>query len=166
LADIHVIILLTYITRLHYVHRLYAITGSDPTIFYLFYTYFNNNKKSVIYVLANHLFVFHVMMTAYSQTCSEEETNKFSIKTVCGFRRNRSTTDQIFCIHQILEKKWEYNETVHQLFVYFKKAYDLQLLKIFPAYYGTLRFITVFTRDFHWFLSWARSTQYIPSHPI
>jgi hypothetical protein len=25
----------------------------------------------------------------------------------CGFRRNRSTTDQIFCICQILEKKWE-----------------------------------------------------------
>jgi purine nucleoside phosphorylase len=31
---------------------------------------------------------------------------------------------QIFCIHQILEKKWEYNETVHQLFIDFKKAYD------------------------------------------
>jgi hypothetical protein len=41
-----------------------------------------------------------------------------------GFRRNRSTTDQIFCIRQILEKKWEYNETVHQLFLDFKKAYD------------------------------------------
>jgi hypothetical protein len=27
----------------------------------------------------------------------------------CGFRRNRSTTDQIFCILWILEKKWEYN---------------------------------------------------------
>jgi hypothetical protein len=40
------------------------------------------------------------------------------------FRHNRLTTDQIFCIHQILEKKWEYNETVHQLFVDFKKAYD------------------------------------------
>jgi hypothetical protein len=39
-------------------------------------------------------------------------------------RRNRSTTDQIFCIRQILEKKWEYNESVHQLFVDFKKAYD------------------------------------------
>jgi hypothetical protein len=42
----------------------------------------------------------------------------------CGFRRNISSTDQIFCIRQILEKKWEYNETVHQLFVDFKKAYD------------------------------------------
>jgi hypothetical protein len=35
-----------------------------------------------------------------------------------------STTDQIFCIRQILEKKWEYNKTVYQLFVDFKKAYD------------------------------------------
>jgi hypothetical protein len=41
----------------------------------------------------------------------------------CGFWHNRSTTDQIFCIRQILEKKWEYNGTVHQLFIDFKKAY-------------------------------------------
>jgi hypothetical protein len=39
-----------------------------------------------------------------------------------GIRRNRSTTDQILCIRQILQKKWEYNETVHQQFVDFKKA--------------------------------------------
>jgi retron-type reverse transcriptase len=42
----------------------------------------------------------------------------------CGFRRNRSTTDQIFYSRQILEKKWEYNDTVLQLFIDFKKAYD------------------------------------------
>ena len=42
----------------------------------------------------------------------------------CGFRLNRSTTDHIFCIRQILEKKWEYNEAVHQLFIDFNKAYD------------------------------------------
>jgi hypothetical protein len=42
----------------------------------------------------------------------------------CGFRCNRSTTDQIFYICQILDKKWEYNGTVHQLFIDFKKAYD------------------------------------------
>jgi hypothetical protein len=42
----------------------------------------------------------------------------------CGFRRNKSTTDQIFYIHQLLEKKWEYNGTVHQLFIDFNEAYD------------------------------------------
>jgi hypothetical protein len=42
----------------------------------------------------------------------------------CGFRRNRSTTNQIFYIRQILEKKLEYNGTVRQLFKDFKKAYD------------------------------------------
>jgi hypothetical protein len=42
----------------------------------------------------------------------------------CGFRRNSSTTDHMFCIRQILEKKWEYNEAVHPLFIDFKKAYD------------------------------------------
>ena len=41
----------------------------------------------------------------------------------CGYV-NRSTIDHIFCIRQILEKKWEYNEEVHQLFTHFKKAYD------------------------------------------
>jgi hypothetical protein len=41
-----------------------------------------------------------------------------------GFQCNRSTTDHIFCICQILEKKWEYNKTVHRLFMDFKKAYD------------------------------------------
>jgi hypothetical protein len=42
----------------------------------------------------------------------------------CGFRRNRSTSYQIFYIRQILEKKWEYNGRVHQLFIDFKKAYN------------------------------------------
>jgi sorting nexin-29 len=42
----------------------------------------------------------------------------------CDFHRNRSTTDQIFYIRQLLEKKWQYNGTVHQLFIDFRKAYD------------------------------------------
>ena len=41
-----------------------------------------------------------------------------------GFLHNRSTTDPIFFICQILEKKWEYNEASHWLFIDFKKAYD------------------------------------------
>jgi len=42
----------------------------------------------------------------------------------CGFRSNRSTTDHILCIRQILERKWEKSEAAHQLFIDFKKAYD------------------------------------------
>jgi hypothetical protein len=33
-------------------------------------------------------------------------------------------TDEIFYIRQILEKEWECNGTVHQLFIDFKKASD------------------------------------------
>jgi hypothetical protein len=36
----------------------------------------------------------------------------------------RSTIEHIFCFRQILKKHWEYDETLHQLFVDFKKAYD------------------------------------------
>jgi hypothetical protein len=42
----------------------------------------------------------------------------------CRFHLNRSISIQIFYIHQILEKKCEYNGTVQQLFIHFKKAYD------------------------------------------
>jgi len=43
---------------------------------------------------------------------------------LCGFLCNRSTTDHIFCIRQILGRTREQNATVHQLFTDFKTAYD------------------------------------------
>ena len=42
----------------------------------------------------------------------------------CGLRRNRSTIDHTSSTRQILEKKFEFNEAVHQLFIDFKIAYD------------------------------------------
>jgi hypothetical protein len=39
-------------------------------------------------------------------------------------------------------------------------------LKYFPAFYENRRFITAFTRALYLSLSWARSIQSIPSHPI
>jgi hypothetical protein len=46
----------------------------------------------------------------------------------CGFPHNRSTTDQhSFSILQIPNKKWDYNETVYQLFVDFSRKPMIQL---------------------------------------
>jgi hypothetical protein len=39
-------------------------------------------------------------------------------------KKNRSGTDHVFCIRHKLQKKWEYNEAMHQLFIIFKKDYE------------------------------------------
>ena len=41
-----------------------------------------------------------------------------------------------------------------------------QLVKIFPTFYGTRKFIIAFTSARHLSLSWARSIQSMPTHPI
>jgi hypothetical protein len=43
----------------------------------------------------------------------DKDTEDYQLK----FSHNRSTTDKIFCICQILEKKWEYSGTVHFLYI-------------------------------------------------
>ena len=51
------------------------------------------------------------------------QTHSEHINTLCG-QKVEFCKDKAAGIHQILEKKWEYNEEVHQLFIDFKKAYD------------------------------------------
>ena len=46
-----------------------------------------------------------------------------------------------------------------------EKLTSLQVVKKFPAFYGTRRFITAFTSACHLSLSWASSIQSIPPHP-
>ena len=41
-----------------------------------------------------------------------------------GFRRNRSTTENIFIMRQILEKCYEYNIEMYAIFIDFKQAFD------------------------------------------
>ena len=69
-------------------------------------------------------------------------------------QNNRSSTDQIFRIRQILEKKWEYNEAVHRLFKNFKKAYDSvrrEVLYYILTEFGNpmklVRLITMFQKE-------------------
>jgi hypothetical protein len=49
--------------------------------------------------------------------------------------------------------------------VLLKKLTGFQLVKKFPAVYGTRRFITTFTSARHLSLSWANSIQSMPPHP-
>jgi hypothetical protein len=49
--------------------------------------------------------------------------------------------------------------------VLLEKQISSQLVKKFPAFYRTCRFITVFTSAHHLSLSWARSIQSMPPHP-
>jgi hypothetical protein len=69
-----------------------------------------------------HCYQLHTKFIEYPPLKVKSIHNEISGNHQCGFRHNRST--QIFCICQIMEKKWECNETVHHLFIDFKKAYD------------------------------------------
>jgi len=42
----------------------------------------------------------------------------------CGYRRERSTVDQIFTVRQILEKCSENGKDTHHLFIDFEASYD------------------------------------------
>jgi hypothetical protein len=56
----------------------------------------------------------------------------------CGFQCNRTTTDQIFCICQTLEKKWEYSENSHLLSKNIKiRIYRTVILPVVLYGYGT-----------------------------
>jgi len=44
----------------------------------------------------------------------------------CGFWKNRSTTNQIFMLRQILEKTKEFGIETHHLFIDFESAHDIK----------------------------------------
>jgi len=51
-------------------------------------------------------------------------TQKTSTWIFTAVKASNLTSDQMFCIRKILEKMWEYNGTLHELFTDFEKAYD------------------------------------------
>ena len=79
--------------------------------------------RRVIKWIVGIIEVYHFcqLHTKFYPSCWQEEVTG---ELKCGFQCSRSTIDQVFCICQILEKKWEYNEAVRQLFIDFKKAGD------------------------------------------
>jgi hypothetical protein len=77
-----------------------------------------------------------------------------------------------FCLKLLTNIILFENANVHILlanqlhWVKFLRSQVTQLLKKFPTFYRTRRFITVFTRTLQWCLSWERSIQPIAPHPI
>ena len=60
--------------------------------------------------------VINNRLKVYAEDLPSQEQN--------GFKRNRSTTDNIFIMRQILEKCYECNIEMHVLFIDFKPAFD------------------------------------------
>jgi len=76
-----------------------------------------SNYKSISLLPATYKMLSNILLSRLTSNADEI--------TGChqrGFRCNRSITDHIFCIRQILGKKCEYNEAMHHLFIDFKKV--------------------------------------------
>jgi hypothetical protein len=66
----------------------------------------------------------------------------------------------------IQSQHWAHSLTLPWSWALLEEPPIAQLLRNFPTFHGTRRFISVFTRALHWSLSWAWSIQSISSHPI
>jgi hypothetical protein len=68
--------------------------------------------------------IFTNLLTRYIEPYVEAILGDYQ----CGFRKGRSTTDQISCLRMILERTCEYNVDIyiyiHQLYIDYKQAYD------------------------------------------
>ena len=87
-----------------------------------------NNYRGISLLPATYKILSNILLSMLTPYAEE-----VIVDHQCGFRRNRSTTHHLFCIRQ-MEKKWEYNEAGHQLFIDFKKAYDSVRREVLYSY--------------------------------
>uniref|UniRef100_A0A2S2QC17 Putative RNA-directed DNA polymerase n=1 Tax=Sipha flava TaxID=143950 RepID=A0A2S2QC17_9HEMI len=80
----------------------------------------NCNNYKGISLLNTTYKVFAKILLGILQPFADEYVEEYQ----CGFRKGKSTMDQLSVIGQIIEKKYEYKQNKWQLFVDFKKAYD------------------------------------------
>jgi hypothetical protein len=79
----------------------------------------HSNYREISLLPTTYKIVSNVLVSR-STPCVGEITGDHQ----CGFQSKRPEIHQIICIHQILEKRWEYGVTLHQLFIDLEKAYD------------------------------------------
>jgi sorting nexin-29 len=76
-----------------------------------------NNYRGISLLSSGYKILFNILLDRLNPY-----VNEIIGDHQCGFRRNRSAMDQVFYICQIIAKKWEYNGTMHHLFIDFKAA--------------------------------------------
>jgi len=83
------------------------------------------------------------------------------------FSTTYTTACQMSLIHTLLLYVWKVYVNILSSWsrVHPEKLTGFQLVKKFPAFYGTWKFITAVRRACHLSLSWASSIQSIPPHP-
>lgn len=64
--------------------------------------------------------MFSKILLGRLQPCADECVGKYQQ----GFKKEKTTLDQLSVIGQIIERKFEYKQNMWQVFVDFKKAYD------------------------------------------
>jgi sorting nexin-29 len=64
--------------------------------------------------------IFTSTLARYLEVYTEEILGDYQ----CGFRKGRSTSDQIFMLLQIIEKTCKFNVDIHRHFIDYKQAYD------------------------------------------
>jgi hypothetical protein len=74
-----------------------------------------NNYRGILFLTISHKMLWNSLLSSLSPYI-----DKISV----GFHLTDQLLIRYFCIRQILEKKLECSETVNQLFLDFKKAYD------------------------------------------
>ena len=78
-----------------------------------------SNYTAIQYLSPTYKILSNILLSRFTPYAEE-----ITADPQCGFRHNRSTADHIFCIRQILLKKWECDKPVHQIHRGFIKAYD------------------------------------------
>jgi hypothetical protein len=78
-----------------------------------------SNYRGILYLLITYKGLNNILLSKLTSFAEEIIGDR-----QCGCRRN------ILCISQTLEKQWEYNEAVFQLFLNFKKASDLVMREV------------------------------------
>ena len=66
----------------------------------------------------------HIILPTVVNKRLKKYTEHITGEYQAGFRSGKSTTYQIFTVKNLLEKAWEHNVEIHQIFIYFQTAYD------------------------------------------